>query len=197
MKESVLKVQNISFSYKDEKLLYDGFSLHVNKGELVCLLGQSGSGKSTLFELIVGNLKPKFGTISHKSIAQIYQDPYSSFHPTFCIKEQLEDVIKKELKKDEYLPLLEKLTLDEKLLYTKPHLLSGGQLQRFSILRCLLLKPELILADEPTSALDNITQLEVLKYILTLLKDCGILLITHDKSLATWCADRIITLENR
>jgi len=73
----------------------------------------------------------------------------------------------------------------------KPHKLSGGQLQRCSILRALLQEPDLILADEPTSALDNITQLEVMKLLMGFLDRVGILLITHDEDLATWCCDSI------
>ncbi|MDR2342451.1 MAG: ATP-binding cassette domain-containing protein, partial [Campylobacteraceae bacterium] len=161
-----------------------------------CLLGPSGSGKSTLFELICGNLEPNSGSISYKKLAQIYQDPYSSFHPAYSIISQIKDVAKKNLVRDEYLPLCEKLSLSEKLLYEKPHKLSGGELQRCSILRALLLKTELILADEPTSALDNITQLDILKQMLDILKECGILLITHDKALAKWCADKTVSLEN-
>lgn len=56
------------------------------------------------------------------------------------------------------------------------------------------MKPDLILADEPTSALDNITQLEVMKLLLKFLDKTGILLITHDESLAKWCGDKTISL---
>jgi peptide/nickel transport system ATP-binding protein len=73
--------------------------------------------------------------------------------------------------------------------------LSGGQLQRASILRALLLKPDLLLADEPTSALDNVVALEVMHLLIKLLPKFGILLITHDEDLALWCSDEIIRLE--
>ena len=91
--------------------------------------------------------------------------------------------------------LLEKLSLDKKLLEKKPHELSGGQLQRCSILRALLMKPELLLIDEPTSALDNIIAYDVMKLLVELLDSCAILLITHDLNMATWCIDKIIRLE--
>ena len=125
----------------------------------------------------------------------IFQDPYNSFHPTYTIFEQIKDVIKKELNKKELDELLEKLSLDKKLLEKKPHELSGGQLQRCSILRALLMKPELLLIDEPTSALDNIIAYDVMKLLVELLDSCAILLITHDLSMATWCSDKIIRLE--
>ncbi|MDR2080837.1 MAG: ATP-binding cassette domain-containing protein [Campylobacteraceae bacterium] len=194
--DRVLDIKNLTFSYPNSAPLYKNFSLAVKKGEFVCLLGPSGSGKSTLFELICGNLQPNSGIISRKKTAQIYQDPYSSFHPTYSIISQIKDAVKRDLSFEEYLPLCERLALGEKLLYEKPHKLSGGELQRCSILRALLLKTELILADEPTSALDNITQLDILKHMIEMLNECGILLITHDRALAKWCADRVVRLED-
>jgi len=84
--------------------------------------------------------------------------------------------------------------VDKELLYKQPKSLSGGQLQRCSILRALLLEPELLLADEPTSALDNITTLEVMKLLISFLDKFAILLITHDNDLASWCSDKIIDI---
>ena len=56
------------------------------------------------------------------------------------------------------------------------------------------MKPDLLLLDEPTSALDNVIQLEVMSMLMKNLDDIGILLITHDMELASWCADEVITL---
>ncbi|MDR1975857.1 MAG: ATP-binding cassette domain-containing protein [Campylobacteraceae bacterium] len=191
---AVLDIKNLDFSYRNGAQIYKNFSLEVKKGELVCLVGASGSGKSTLFELICGNLKPKHGTIARKKTAQIYQDPYSSFHPTYSILSQIKDAIGRDIKEDEYAPICQKLDLNKKLLHEKAHKLSGGELQRCSILRAMLSSPELLLADEPTSALDSLTQFEVLKHMLLMLESGGILLITHDRDLAKWCADRVINL---
>jgi len=77
-----------------------------------------------------------------------------------------------------------------------PHKLSGGQLQRCSIIRSILMKPDLILADEPLSALDNILAFEVMKTLLDFKDKFGLLLITHDYDLAQWCSDEIIDIEN-
>ena len=54
------------------------------------------------------------------------------------------------------------------------------------------MKPDLILADEPTSALDNVVQLDVMKLLVSLLDQVGMLLITHDEDLAEWASDRIV-----
>jgi peptide/nickel transport system ATP-binding protein len=187
---SILKIENLTFSYDKKRKIYDDFSLHVEVGEVACIVGASGSGKSTLFELINGNLKPDSGTIEVGKISQIFQDPYTSFHPTYKIIDQIKDVSSIENLEE----LCQKLNIDLELLEKKPHLLSGGQLQRCSILRSILMKPDIILADEPTSALDNITQLEVMKLLLKFLDKIGILLITHDESLAKWCSDKTISI---
>jgi peptide/nickel transport system ATP-binding protein len=150
--------------------------------------------KLHFFELILGSLKPISGKIEKSKIAMIFQDPYNSFHPTYSIFEQIKDVAEEILPKelDEFLV---NLTLQKEILDKKPHELSGGQLQRCSILRALLMKPDLLLVDEPTSALDNIIAYDVMKLLVTLLDKCGILLITHDLDMASWCSDKIIRLE--
>jgi peptide/nickel transport system ATP-binding protein len=191
----VLQIKELSFAYKKDKFIYKDFSLDLKKSEVKSIVGASGSGKSTLFELITKTLKPLKGQILSSKIASIYQDPYSSFHPTYTIKEQINDTVPK-LDKEELNYLLEELRLDVNLINNKPHELSGGQLQRCSILRALLMKPELLLVDEATSALDNIIALDVMNLILKFLPNYGILLITHDLHLASWCSDEIIELDN-
>jgi peptide/nickel transport system ATP-binding protein len=187
---SILEVKNITFGYTPQRLLYEDFSLSLKVGEIKGIVGESGSGKSTLFELITGELTPQKGDIKVKKIAQIFQDPYSSFHPSYSIINQIQEVASL----DGIDELLEKLNIKKELLEKKPHQLSGGQLQRCSILRALLQKPDILLADEPTSALDNITALSVMKELVKFLDRIGILLITHDEGLAKWCCDEITTL---
>ncbi|MGB5919464.1 ATP-binding cassette domain-containing protein [Arcobacter sp.] len=192
--EFVLQIKELNFGYKKDKLIYNNFSLNLKKSEVKSIVGASGSGKSTLFELITKSLKPLKGQIISSKIASIYQDPYSSFHPTYSILEQINDVVPN-INKEELNSLLDELSLDYDLILNKPHELSGGQLQRCSILRALLMKPELLLVDEATSALDNIIALDVMKLVLNFLPNYGILLITHDMHLASWCSDEIIKLD--
>lgn len=191
----VLEIKKLTFGYKKNNFIFENFDLELKKGELKTIFGKSGSGKTTLFELILGNLKQKNGDIKKNKTAMIFQDPFSSFHPTYTIFEQIKDVVNRDFK-DEVDNILSKLSLEESLLHKKPYELSGGQLQRCSILRAILLKPDLLLIDEPTSALDNIIAYDTMKLIVNLLSDCGILLVTHDIDMAYWCSNEIIRLEN-
>jgi peptide/nickel transport system ATP-binding protein len=184
---NILEIKDLTFGYTKDRLLYKDFNLTLKKGEVKGIVGESGSGKSTLFELITGELNPLNGEIKTQKVAQIFQDPYSSFHPTYSIINQIEEVATL----DGIEELLKELNIQKELLYKKPHELSGGQLQRCSILRALLQKPKLVLADEPTSALDNITALSVMKLLVNFLDRVGILLITHDEELAKWCCDEV------
>ncbi len=190
----VLQIEDLTFYYKKENPIYKNFSLNLRKGEIITIFGKSGSGKTTLFELIFGSLKPINGAIKKSKIAMIFQDPFNSFHPTYSIIEQIRDVVKDDFNQ-ELKFFLEELSLEKELLDKKPHQLSGGQLQRCSILRALLMKPELLLVDEPTSALDNIIAYDVMKLLIKFLDSCAILLITHDLDMAKWCSDKIIRLE--
>ena len=187
---NVLEVKNLDFGYTKEDLLFNNFSLTLKKGEVKAIVGESGAGKSTLFELILSNLKPLSGEIRSARCSEVFQDPYSSFHPSYSLINQIEDVAPT----DELQTILETINLEYSLLEKLPHELSGGQLQRASIARALLMKPELLLLDEPTSALDNVIQLEVMTLLMEKLDSFAILLITHDMELAQWCADEVIEI---
>ena len=191
MKEDILlEIKDLTFGYDKSRPLFKDFNLTLKRGEVVSIVGRSGVGKSTLFSLICGEIKPQKGLIKAKKVSQIFQDPYSSFHPSYSIINQIKDVADTS-GMDKF---LEELDLDRGFLDKLPHELSGGQLQRCSILRVLLMKSDIILADEPTSALDNIVQLDTMKLLLKFLNDVGILMITHDMDLAEWCSDKIIRL---
>jgi len=186
----VLEIDNLVFGYTKDKLLFKNLSLTLKKGELKAIVGESGAGKSTLFELILGNLKPQSGSIKIARVSEIFQDPYSSFHPSYTLLNQIKDVASV----DNLKSLVENMNLEYDLLLKLPHELSGGQLQRASIVRAMLMQPELLLLDEPTSALDNVIQFEVMKMLIKNLDSMGMLLITHDMDLASWCADEIIAI---
>ena len=215
--KKILEVKNLKQYFnvgtKNEVRAVDDVSFDIYEGETLGLVGESGCGKTTTGRAIIRLYNPTSGEIFfdgteihtlhdrkeqlafRKDMQMIFQDPYNSFHPTYTIFEQIKDVIKNNYKKEELDEFLLKLSLDRNLLNKKPHELSGGQLQRCSILRALLMKPDLLLVDEPTSALDNIIAYDVMKLLINLLNNCAILLITHDLQMASWCSDKIIRLE--
>jgi peptide/nickel transport system ATP-binding protein len=192
MSSKVLEINDLSFAYDNKKAIFKNFNLTLKLGEVISIVGESGSGKTTLFNLITNELKPNSGDIvTLGNIAQVYQDPYSSFIDSYSIINQIQDVASIE-NLDFY---LQKLNITQQIIKSKPYQLSGGQLQRASILRALLIKPKLLLVDEPTSALDNITSLEVMRLMLGFLDSFGMLLITHDNNLAKWCSDKIVDIQ--
>ena len=188
--KNVLEVHNLTFGYTKDKLLFEDLSFELQRGDLVAIVGESGAGKSTLFELILENIAPLSGSVQSQRCAEVFQDPYSSFHPSYALINQIKDVAPL----DELEKYLQLLNLDKELLEKLPHELSGGQLQRSSILRALLMKPDLLLLDEPSSALDNVIQLDVMKILIENLETMGILLITHDMELAHWSSKKIIQI---
>jgi peptide/nickel transport system ATP-binding protein len=190
LSETVLKIDALRFGYTKDNLLFNDFSLELKKGEIVSIVGPSGKGKSTLFDLIAGFLKPNSGSIEAKKLSFVFQDPYSSFHPSYTIREQIADVA--EVIDEDFLGRT--FNLEPSFLDKKSFELSGGQLQRLSIFRALMMKPDLLLADEPTSALDVLVQLEVMKNIVELSRDIGVLIITHDMDMAKWCSNRIVAI---
>ncbi len=187
---TVLRIEHLTFGYSKERLIFEDFNLEVQQGEVVSIVGPSGVGKSTLFELIGGFLKPLSGSIWVDRFSSVFQDPYTSFHPSYKIVDQIAEVCEIEGVEK----VARQMDIDPALLHKLPHELSGGQLQRCSILRAIMMRPKLLLADEPTSALDNVTSLKVMKLLLGYLDRVGILLITHDMDLAKWCSDRIVKL---
>jgi peptide/nickel transport system ATP-binding protein len=90
--EQILSIDGLTFGYSSDKLLYDNFSLSLRRGEIKAIVGPSGAGKSTLFELILGHLRPSGGSIDVLRVSQVFQDPYSSFHPSYSVINQIRDV---------------------------------------------------------------------------------------------------------
>jgi peptide/nickel transport system ATP-binding protein len=92
VQKALLEVSNLTFGYSQEKILINNLSFSLFKGEIIAIVGESGAGKSTLFELILKNVKPLHGEIKVASLSQVFQDPYSSFHPSYKIINQIKDV---------------------------------------------------------------------------------------------------------
>lgn len=153
---------------------------------------------------LLGVSENNFQKIRGNEISMIFQEPMSSLNPSIRCGEQVVEVLRQHLslsKKDaraETISLFEKVKLPvPETIYTSyPHEISGGQKQRVMIAMAIACKPKILIADEPTTALDVTVQQE----IITLLKDLqeetqmSILFISHDLSLVSEIADRVLVM---
>ena len=203
MSEDLLIIENISKSFtvdknKELKALKN-INIRLKKGECIGIVGESGCGKSTLARIIVGIEKKTSGKIifddkeidgisKTKDIQIIFQNPLSSFNLRMKIIDYMWEPLRNyfKLSKKESIPLIIKslidVGLDETALEKYPHEFSGGQLQRITIARAIIIKPKLIVCDEITSALDVSVQKQILELLKKLQKDLALsyLFIGHD-----------------
>lgn len=192
-----------------------GIDLHINKGEIVAIVGASGAGKSTLLQILGTLDKPDKGKviIDNQDITSLNQKNLASFRnkkigfvfqfhhllPEFtaleniCIPAFIAGMPKKEAA-DKAMALLEYLRLTERVSH-KPSMLSGGEQQRVAIARALINNPAIILADEPSGNLDSQNAKELHELFFSLREKTGqtFVIVTHNPSLANM-ADRALTI---
>ena len=145
-----------------------------------------------------------FQTIRGNEIAMIFQEPMSSLNPSMTCGKQVEEILlqhtnlSKTEAKTEVISLFEKvkLPLPQRVFKAYPHEISGGQKQRVMIAMAIACKPKILIADEPTTALDVTVQKEIISLLKQLQKNVGmsILFISHDLSLVSELADRILVM---
>ena len=206
MSEDLLIIENISKSFtvdknKELKALKN-INIRLKKGECIGIVGESGCGKSTLARIIVGIEKKTSGKIifddkeidgisKTKDIQMIFQSPLSSFNPRMKIIDYMWEPLRNyfKLSKKESIPLITAL---EKY----PHEFSGGQLQRITIARAIIIKPKLIVCDEITSALDVSVQKQILELLKKLQKDLALsyLFIGHDLAVVQNISQKIVVM---
>jgi len=145
-----------------------------------------------------------FQHIRGNEIAMIFQEPMSSLNPSMTCGKQVEEVLfqhtnltKKEVS-TEVMSLFEKVKLPtpERIFKAYPHEISGGQKQRVMIAMAIACKPNILIADEPTTALDVTVQKDIILLLKQLQKveDMSILFISHDLSLVSEIANRILVM---
>ena len=163
------------------------------------------SGSITFEAKSLVNLSEKeFQAIRGKEIAMIFQEPMSSLNPSMRCGRQVEEILKQHFKlttkeiKSEVLNLFEKVKLPnpERIYKAYPHEISGGQKQRVMIAMAIACKPKLLIADEPTTALDVTVQKEILELLKDIQKETkmSVLFISHDLSLVSELADRVLVM---
>lgn len=204
MKQKIISLSNLNIKYNTKVILED-VNLNIYKNDFLIIMGNSGSGKSTLLDIISGLKKDYSGNvniISKLNTAFVFQDPYTSFNPKRKIVDQLKEVIPKN-KREKYIDIINEnisfINLDIEKIYNYPNRLSGGELQRLSLLRSILQEPDIILLDEPTSALDVVNQKNILS-ILKKLHDelfITIVMVTHDFKFLKHIGERVIIIHDK
>jgi peptide/nickel transport system ATP-binding protein len=187
-------------------------SLSLKRGEILGVLGQSGSGKSTLARAIVGLDTASTGSITRQldpaarhgatAVQLVFQEPHSAFDPRMTLRASLQAPLRKRpgLSPQQcdarITAVMDEVELDSSLLDKRPGQCSGGQLQRATIARALLLEPQVLICDEATSALDALTQRTILNLLLRLQRErnLSMLVISHDMDVVRYMCDRVAVL---
>ena len=194
----MLKIDNITVQYGNNKPTIEDFSLEISSGEIVAIVGESGSGKTTDIRSVLG-LLPGQGKVTKGDIvfegdsllnytqkqwnqcrgtkmSMIFQDCGAMINPNRRIGSQFVEYIRvhedmpKDKAKEKAIDMLNRMRLPQAkdIMRKYPFQLSGGQRQRVGIAMAMTFQPKLLIADEPTSALDVTTQSQIVKEMMEL-----------------------------
>ncbi|WP_299821815.1 ABC transporter ATP-binding protein [uncultured Jannaschia sp.] len=182
----------------DRPFAVDGLDLTLEKGEILCIVGETGSGKSLSAFATMGLLPPNLPQpsgeirfegrdllrltpterrrLTGRRLAMVFQEPIAVLNPVYRVGEQVAEVFRlhTDMKETEIrqrvIQLFGEVRLPnpEQVVRAYPHQLSGGQCQRVMIATALALDPAILIADEPTTALDVTTQARILQLMLDL-----------------------------
>ena len=179
----MIKLNNINFSYGENEVL-NNFTLHIKKGDRICLWGQSGSGKTTVLRILLNLEIPQSGdVIKLPSLkpAVVFQEDRLLPHKTI-----LENITLMGARKEKVISVLTSLGLEEYAL-SKPEELSGGMCRRVALARALASDFDYLLLDEPFTGLDTENINNAIKYINEIIGDRPIILVTHSESELLGC----------
>ena len=213
----MIKIENLTKTFNNKVHAVKDFSMSVEKGEVISLIGPSGSGKSTILRCVAGLETPDQGTILINGKSIDYKNPkqaqkertimgfvfqHFNLFANMTVLENLTlapiNVLGKTKEDAEALAVtyLKRVGLEDKI-NEYPSKLSGGQKQRVAIARALCMEPQIMLFDEPTSALDP----EMIKEVLNVIRDLvnegmTMIIVTHEMNFAREVSDKIGFLEN-
>ncbi len=194
---------NISFKYpSSKKYILKDIDIYLDNTKVTGLVGDSGSGKSTLCKILSGYVQNFEGRLTLNGeelpkkefcpVQLIYQHPEKVMNP----KWKMADVLGESWEVPDN--LLGDFGIQKSWFTRFPQELSGGELQRFSVLRALNPKTKFLIADEMTTMLDAITQVQIIDSVLKIVKErnMGFLLVSHDMDLVNTICDEVIYLKD-
>lgn len=207
------------FSHKSRFVrAVDNVGFSIKRGETVGLVGESGSGKTTIGRLVSRLIEPTSGEINfdginllrlngkelqriRRKMGIVFQNPQASLNPRMMIKDILNrplviHAVPKRERSKRILGILERVGLEPGHLGRYPHEFSGGQQQRISIAKAIILNPDLIVLDEPTSALDMSVQAKILNLLAELQTEFKLayLFVSHDLTVIQHMCDWIAVM---
>lgn len=196
-----LKASKINFKYNEERYVLKDIDFYVNSGEVVGLVAPSGFGKTTLAKILAGYITPESGEVvfegcrreknGYNPVQLIFQHPEKSVNPKWKMKKIINESFTPSKE------LIEAMGIKEGWMNRWPSELSGGELQRFCVIRALSPKTKFLIADEMTTMLDAITQAQIWNVVLDYARknDIGVVVISHEKALVHKICDRVVNLE--
>jgi len=211
----LLKLRNISLFFDKRKIL-ENINLDLNEGQILGLLGPNGVGKSTIFNIIIGLLKPDYGSVfmNNDNITAFpifertkkfkigYVPQYGGYFHDLTLRENLKAISEivienKKLQNEKIDILISKFELDS-IQNVKAEYLSGGQKKRLVISMALLSEPKILLLDEPFAALDLMTIKNLQQIIIDLQtnNNISIILCDHQARDLLSCVDVAMVLSN-
>lgn len=210
--DGTLVLKNITKEYEndDRELVFEKFNLTVKKGEFISIFGPNGVGKTTLLNLIAGLTEKQKGDIKilgfkgkKPKVGFVFQNYRESLFPWLTARENIAFPLRvngfdnKEISKS--IGWVTKLVKANFNFKKYPYQLSGGQQQLVSLMRNIVLKPDIFLLDEPFSSMDFQAMLSLLKTLMNIWLNTKVttLFVSHDIDSALFLSQRLIFLKGR